>query len=249
MVETNRRYMSGAAADAAQIDVGLRKYMLMVYNYLGLGLAISGGTAMAISSLAMGTTADGQRYLTDFGATLFGTPLMWVFMFAPLGILFFISFRFQSISPGTMKVLYWVFVALFGVGLAPVFIVYTGESIARTFFITAASFGALSLYGYTTKRDLTALGAFCIMGLFGLLIAGIVNIFLASSMMQFIIAVAGVLIFAGLTAYDTQNIKNTYYESMGSDMYTKTAVMGAMHLFINFVNLFQFLLMFLGNRE
>lgn len=250
MQETNRRWMSGAAADKAQIDAGLRSYMLMVYNYLALGLAVAGGTAMAMASASFVYDANGKLAgLTSFGAAVFNSPLKWVIMLAPLGIIMLASFRFQSNSPGLTKILYWALVATMGMSLAAVFAIYTSESIARTFFITAAAFGGLSLFGYTTKKDLSGIGVFCVMGLIGLLIASIVNIFLASSMLQFIIAGAGVLIFSGLTAWDTQKIKNTYAASMGADMYTKTAVMGAMSLFINFINLFQFLLMFLGERE
>ena len=231
------RHLNHTLASTSEYDEGLRRYMLSVYNYLGLGLALAGGLAMLVASTP-----------ALYGTLLF-SPLRWVIFLAPLGLLFYMSARFESIALGTMKILYWVFASVLGISLASILLRYTGESVARTFFITAAAFGGLSLWGYTTKRSLSGIGTFCVMGLIGLVIASIVNIFLGSSMMQFIIAVAGVLIFSGLIAYDTQKIKNQYFQISGSELQDKVAVMGAVSLFLNFINLFQFLLMFLGNRE
>lgn len=229
------------AATSAEFDAGLRQYMLGIYNYMATGLAISGGVAWAIAN-----TPLGGIFFTAAGAP---NPLMWVGIFAPLGLLLVMSFGVARLSVPALQGLYWAFVALQGVGLSVLFLVYTDASIVRTLLITASAFAALSLYGYTTKRDLTAFGSFMVMGLFGLLIAMVVSIFFPSGMLQFIISVLGVLIFAGLTAWDTQRLKETYAASMGDEMAAKTSVMGAVSLYLNFINLFQFLLMFLGQRE
>ncbi|MBI5163510.1 MAG: Bax inhibitor-1/YccA family protein [Magnetospirillum sp.] len=229
--------MTAAQADAAHIDVGLRQYMLRVYNYMASGVALTG-----IVSLLVASSPDAL-------ALIFGTPLKWVVMIAPFALVMFISFRIEHVKASTAQALFWVYAALMGASLASIFIVFTGTSIARTFFITAAAFGSLSLYGYTTKRDLTGFGSFLVMGLFGLIIASIVNIFLASTMMQFIISAAGVLIFSGLTAYDTQKIKEIYWEADGSEVAAKKAVMGALTLYLDFINLFIMLLQFLGVRR
>jgi FtsH-binding integral membrane protein len=234
---SDRKYMTPAQAEAAQIDVGLRQYMLRVYNYMASALALTGIVAFLVASSPAATQL------------IFGTPLKWVVMLAPLGFVFFFSFKIHSMKASTAQALFWVFAALMGASLASVFLVFTGASVARTFFITAAAFGGLSLYGYTTKRDLSAFGTFLVMGLIGLIIASIVNIFLASSMLQFVISAAGVLIFAGLTAWDTQKIKETYYELDGGDVAVKKSVMGALTLYLDFINLFMFLLQFLGVRR
>jgi len=234
---TDRRYMSAAQADAAQIDVGLRQYMLRVYNYMASGLALTGIVALLVSSSPAMTQA------------IFGTPLKWVVMLAPIGLVFFLGARINRMQSSTASALFWVYSALMGASLASILLVYTGESVARTFFITAAAFGGLSLYGYTTKKDLSAFGSFLIMGLIGLMIASVINIFLASSMMQFVISAGGVLIFAGLTAYDTQKIKEMYWEGHDSETSSKMAIMGALNLYLDFVNLFIFLLQFLGVRR
>lgn len=234
---SDRKYMTPAQAEAAQIDVGLRQYMLRVYNYMASGLALTGIVALLVASSP------------TMVQLIFGTPLKWVVMFAPLGFVFFFSFKIESMKASTAQALFWVFAALMGASLASVFLVFTGASVARTFFITAAAFAGLSLYGYTTKRDLSAFGTFLVMGLIGLIIASIVNIFLASSMLQFVISAAGVLIFAGLTAWDTQKIKETYWELDGGDVAIKKSVMGALTLYLDFINLFMFLLQFLGVRR
>lgn len=229
------------AATSAEFDAGLRQYMLGIYNYMATGLAISGGVAWAIANTPLGNV-----FFTAAGTP---NPLMWVGIFAPIGLLLVMSFGVARLSVPALQGLYWAFVALQGVGLSVLFMVYTDASIVRTLLITASAFAALSLYGYTTKRDLTAFGSFMVMGLFGLLIAMVVSIFFPSGMLQFIISVLGVLIFAGLTAWDTQRLKETYAASMGDEMAAKTSIMGAVSLYLNFINLFQFLLMFLGQRE
>ena len=180
---------------------------------------------------------------------LFGTPLKWVVMLAPLALVFFFSFKIESMKASTAQTIFWVYAALMGASLATVLLVFTGASVARTFFVTAAAFAGLSLYGYTTKRDLSAFGTFLVMGLIGLIIASIVNIFLASSMLQFVISAAGVLIFAGLTAWDTQKIKEMYWEADGHEIASKKAIMGALTLYLDFINLFMFMLQFLGVRR
>ena len=226
---------------AAMIDEGLRAYMLKVYNLMALGLAITGIAAYGTYLLAYSNPA--------FAQLIFASPLKWVIVLAPVALVFFMSFRIHTMSVSAAQTTFWVYAALMGLSLSSIFMVYTGASIVQTFFVTAASFGALSLYGYTTKRDLSAMGSFLIMGLFGLIIASLVNIFLASSALEFAISVIGVLLFAGLTAYDTQTIKESYYEADGADVAGRKAIMGALQLYLDFINLFLFLLRFLGNRE
>ena len=234
---SDRKYMTPAQADAAQIDVGLRRYMLKVYNYMAGALALTGLVAFLIASSPAAVEV------------IFGTPLKWLVMLAPLGLVFFLGMRINQMRASTAQTLFWVYAALMGASLASVFLVFTGASVARTFFITAAAFAGLSLYGYTTKRDLSAFGSFLIMGLIGLMIASLVNIFLASPMMQWVISAAGVLIFAGLTAWDTQRIKEMYWELDDGEAATKKAVFGALSLYMDFINLFLFLLQFLGVRR
>lgn len=245
----------GTRADAS-VDMGLRAYMIRVYNLMALGMAITGVAALATVSLA--TTSDPSQavanlgngmLLTQFGAVLYGSPLRWVVMLAPLALVFFMSFRIHKLSVSAAQTTFWVYAALVGVSLSSIFLVYTAQSIVQTFFITAASFGALSLYGYTTKRDLSAMGSFLMMGLFGLIIAMVVNIFLASSALGFAISAIGVLIFAGLTAYDTQQIKEMYWEGDDTLVAGRKAIMGALRLYLDFLNLFLFMLQFMGNRE
>jgi FtsH-binding integral membrane protein len=218
-------------------DEALRQHMLRVYNYMGLGLLLTGAVAFLVAS----TPAIYQP--------IFGTPLKWVVMLAPLAFVFFFSFRIHAISAATAQTLFWVFCALMGLSMAAIFLVFTGTSIARTFFIAATMFGAMSLYGYTTRRDLSGAGSFLFMGLIGVIIAALVNLFLASSALQFIISVVGILVFTGLTAYDTQNIKEQFAESHGSEASSKLAVWGALSLYLNFINIFQLLLSFTGERE
>jgi uncharacterized protein len=238
--ETNRLNQAGAQTGAV-VDEGLRSYMLNVYNTMALGLALTGVAALGTATLAANNPA--------FAQLIYASPLKWVIMLAPLAAVFFLSFRIQSMSLTAATTTFWAYAGILGVSLSSIFMVYTSASIVQTFFITAASFGALSLYGYTTKRDLTGMGSFLFMGVVGILLASVVNIFLASSALQFVISAAGVLVFAGLTAYDTQDIKNMYYDADDADMMGKKALMGALRLYLDFINMFMFLLQFLGNRE
>ena len=236
MTEPRPAFGAYAGASAA-IDEGLRAHMLRVYNYMGLGLVVTGVVAMLVASTP-------ALYVP-----IFSTPLKWVVMLAPLAFVLFFSFRIESMSSSTAQTLFWAFCAVMGLSLASVFLVFTGVSIARTFFITAAMFGATSLYGYTTKRDLSGFGGFLMMGLIGVIIASIVNIFLGSSALQFAISVIGVLVFVGLTAWDTQNIRQQYLDYSDEEVRSKLAVFGALSLYLNFVNIFQLLLAFTGERE
>jgi FtsH-binding integral membrane protein len=263
MSDLDRNYASpfGRAAgrtDAAAVDAGLRAYMLRIYNYMSIGLAITGLAALGVYMAAVtsdpsaGAVRIGSSYLTPFGYAMFVSPLKWVFMLAPLAMVFAISFGINRLKPATAQLLFWAFSALMGISLSSIFLVYTHTSIVRVFFITAASFGALSLYGYTTKRDMTGMGSFLMMGLFGIIIASLVNLFIASSALQFIVSVVGVLIFAGLTAWDTQRLKNDYiygYASQGGDIAERAAITGALSLYLNFINLFTLLLQLLGQRD
>ena len=221
-------------------DEGLRSYMLSVYNYMGLALAITGLVAFIVGSTP-------ALYIP-----IFTSPLKWVVMLAPLGFVFFLGAKIQSMSTSAAQITFWAFAAVMGLSMASIFLVYTGESIARVFFITAATFGAVSLYGYTTKRDLSGMGSFLFMGLIGIVIASLVNIFLASSALQFAVSVIGVLVFTGLTAWDTQRLKEEYlggYARAGGDMVAKGAIMGALSLYLNFINLFMMLLQLFGGRR
>jgi FtsH-binding integral membrane protein len=230
--------------------------MLGVYNMMAIGLAVTGLAAFAVAALA--TTTDPSaavaqlangKMLTGLGVALYTSPLRWVVMLAPLAAVFFLSFRIERLSVSTANAVFWGYAALVGLSLSSIFLVYTSASITQTFFATAAAFGALSLYGYTTKRDLTAMGSFLIMGLFGLIIAMVINIFLQSSALSFAVSAIGVLIFAGLTAYDTQKIKEMYYESDDADVAGRKSIMGALTLYLDFINLFMFLLQFMGDRR
>jgi uncharacterized protein len=230
----------------AAVDEGLRSYMLGVYNYMAAGVALTGVAAYLTSMMAVG--ADGQ--LTAFGTALYASPLKWVVMLAPLAFVFFLSFRIEKMSVGAAQLTFWLFAAVMGVSLSSIFLVFTGQSIAQIFFITAATFGALSLWGYTTKRDISGWGSFLFMGLIGIILASIVNIFLQSSGMQFAISVIGVLVFAGLTAYDTQRIKDGYFMVAGNaEAMGRSAIMGALALYLDFINMFMMLLNLFGNRE
>ncbi|CAL8976167.1 BAX inhibitor (BI)-1/YccA family protein [Rhodoplanes serenus] len=260
-------YGTLSRAEAAAIDVGLRAYMLRVYNYMVLGLAITGFAALGMYMLSVtGDAASaakvmrngvevpmmmrGGMYLTQIGYTVYVSPLKWVIMLAPLGLVFALSFGVERMRPATAQVLFWLYAALVGLSLGSIFMVFTGTSVVRVFFITAATFGALSLWGYTTQRDLTGMGSFLIMGLFGIIIASLVNIFLGSTMLQWVISMVGVLVFAGLTAYDTQRLKNEYiYGAMEGDVLERSAIMGALSLYLDFINLFTLLLQLLGQRE
>jgi len=238
------------AARATVIDEGLRAYMIRVYNYMAAGVALTGVVAWFTYNAAVITNAAGQiTGLTPFGSAIFGGPATLILFLGTLGIVFFISFRISSLQPSTALMLFMGYAALLGLMLSSVFLAYTQTSITRTFFITAASFGALSFYGYTTQRDLSPIGAFLVMGLFGLILAMVVNIFLGSQGLAFAISVIGVLIFAGLTAWDTQRIKETYNVNDDGTMVGRKAVMGALTLYLDFINLFLFLLRFMGDRR
>jgi len=241
---------------AGAIDAGLRAYMLKVYNLMFLALLVTGAIAYGLYDAAVTTnpamaaaTIHGGLMLTSLGVALFVSPLKWVLVFAPLAIVLFINARLRSMSFGGAQTWFWIYSATVGASLSIIFLLYTAMSIGQVFFITAAAFGGLSLYGYTTKRDLSAFGSFLIMGVWGLIIASVVNIFLGNDMMRWVISVAGVGIFAGLTAWNTQSIKEMYYEGDGTELAGKKAIWGALALYIAFVAMFQYLLMLLGNRR
>ena len=227
-----------AGAAQADIDVGLREHMLRIYNYMASGLALTGIVAYVFAQSGM-------------YAQVAQTPLIWLLMLAPLGFVLVMSFGITRMTASTAQMLFWLFAGVMGLSLASIFLVFTGASIARVFFITAGTFAAMSFYGYTTKRDLTQFGSFLIMGLIGIIIAMIVNIFIASSALQFAISVIGVIVFVGLTAWDTQSIKQQYYELQYADSETngKTAIMGALRLYLDFIHLFMMLLQLLGVRR
>ena len=237
MNPTERRFGATTAQSGAMFDEGLRQHMLRVYNYMGAGLLITGMIALIVGSTP-------ALYVP-----IFSTPLKWVVMLAPLAFVLVLSFGINKLSVPAAQATFWAFSAVMGLSLSSIFLVYTDASIAKVFFITAATFGAMSLYGYTTKRDLTGMGSFLMMGLIGLIIASVVNMFMQSSMMEFIISIVGVLIFVGLTAYDTQKIKEGYSESFGADVLAKGAIMGALSLYLDFINLFLMMLRLFGNRE
>jgi FtsH-binding integral membrane protein len=232
-------WQQGTAArqDAALFDEGLRQHMLRIYNYMGLGLVLTGLVAYVVGNTP-------SLYIP-----IFSSPLKWVVMLAPLGFVLFMSFRMHAISSATAQLLFWAFCGVMGLSMASIFLQFTNGSIARTFFISAAMFGGMSLYGYTTKRDLSKFGSFLIMGLIGVVIASIVNIFLGSSALQFAISIIGLIVFIGLTAWDTQRIKEEYAEHAGHEELQKMAVFGALNLYLNFVNIFTLLLNLTGERE
>jgi FtsH-binding integral membrane protein len=220
----------------AQVDEGVRAHMQRVYGYMAGGLVLTGIVAYAAAS-------------SGFSQSLATTPLIWIVMLAPMGFVLALSFGIQRMSAGTATGLFWLFAAIMGLSLSSIFLVFTGTSIARVFFITAATFGGMSLYGYTTKSDLSGFGSFLLMGLFGIVIAALVNLFLGSSTLQFAISVIGVIVFVGLAAYDTQRIKRMYFESDAEDVASKKAVIGALALYLDFINLFMMLLQLFGQRR
>ena len=236
---TDPRFAQAGVAVGAT-DEGLRSFMLSVYNYMGLGLAITGLVALAVAS-------SPAIYMP-----IFTTPLKWVVILAPLGFVMFLSARIHAMSVSAAQLTFWLFAGVMGISMASIFLVFTGESIARVFLVTAATFGAVSLYGYTTKRDLSGMGSFLFMGLIGIVIASLVNLFIGSTALQFAVSVIGVLVFTGLTAWDTQRLKEQYLGSLqyaGADIAGKTAVMGALSLYLNFINLFTMLLQLMGNQR
>lgn len=230
------------AIPAVAFDAGLRTYMLAVYNYMASGLLLTGIVAMLVAN----STAIRAVFFAASGTP---TLLGWIAVFAPLALVFTLSFGINRLSENTVKALFWTYAILMGVSLSTILLAYTGVSVARTFFVTAAAFGGLSLWGYTTKRNLSALGTFLIMGIFGLLIAMVVNMFLRSSTLDLIVSAIGVLLFAGLAAFDTQKIKSVYFDVAGTEFRGKAVVMGALTLYLDFLNLFLFLLRFMGDRR
>ncbi len=240
----------GFADRTAAVDAGLRAYMLRVYNYMAAAVALTGVVSWFTFNAAVVTdAATGRPALTSFGQTLYSGPASIVLLLGTLGLVFFISFRINRLQYTTAMALFMLYAALLGVTLSSIFLTYTGASITRVFFISAASFGALSLWGYTTQRDLSGMGSFLIMGLFGIIIASLVNIFLKSSGLDWVISVVGVGVFAGLTAYDTQRIKEMY-DSMDDDgTIGRKAIMGALSLYLDFINLFLMLLRLVGDRR
>ena len=249
-IGTEKQVFTGARVDQAAYDAGLRAHMLRVYNYMASGLALTGIFAVVIAQMSVITNDAGQIVgLTSLGQSLFGSPLKWVVMLLPIGLVFFFSARLHALKQSTAQMVFWVFAALMGVSLATVFMVFTGASIARVFFITAGTFAGMSLWGYTTSKDLSGMGSFLFMGLIGIIIASIVNIFIGSSALHFAISVIGVLVFVGLTAYDTQKIKNEYAEHYDSETKGKLAISGALRLYLDFINLFVMLMHLFGARR
>ncbi len=253
MAQYDTRYAAATTVSrqGAAVDQGLRAYMLSVYNYMAAGVALSGATAYLTYMMAVAQTkANGGLILTPFGQALYLSPLKYVVMFAPLAFVLFLSFRVYKMSLPATQLAFWAFAAVMGVSLSSIFVVFKLGSITQIFFITAAAFASLSLYGYTTKRDLSGWGSFLIMGVVGILIAAIVNLFLQSSALQFAISSIAVLVFAGLTAYDTQQIKDNYYTVAGNVAEAgKAAIMGALNLYLDFINIFVSLLQLMGDRE
>ncbi len=249
MAEFDRPSVAARPGTAAVIDQGLRSYMLRVYNYMGIGLVVTGLVAYFTYAASFVQEAGHIVGLTSFGAVIFESPLRWVIFLAPLAFVLVLSFGITKLSTPVTQLLFWLFAAVMGLSLASIFAVYTTGSIAQVFFISAATFGAMSLYGYTTKRDLTQIGSFLIMGLIGVVIASVVNVFLQSSGLGFAISIIGVLVFVGLTAWDTQKIKASYNVGFGADVLAKGAIMGALSLYLDFINIFLFLLRIFGNQR
>ncbi|MFL2678925.1 MAG: Bax inhibitor-1/YccA family protein [Alphaproteobacteria bacterium] len=231
-------------ASTSEIDLGLKAYMNKVYSFMAFGLALTGALAHLTSSLAFDFSTN---TMTSFGAAIYTSPLAFIIMLSPLAFIIALNFGVAKMKESTLQILFWAFAAVMGVSLSSIFIQYTGESVARVFFITAGAFGGLSLYGYTTKKDLSGWGSFLFIGLIGILLASIVNIFMQSTGLQFAISAIGVLVFAGLTAYDTQRIKAMYYDGYGQE--GKKAIMGALSLYLNFINLFIMLIQLFGQRR
>jgi FtsH-binding integral membrane protein len=252
MSDFNRNYAAPsrgyAGADQATIDAGLRAHMIKVYNYMAVAVALTGVVAWLTFNMAV-TESAGRLLLTPFGQALYSGPAVIVLLLGTLGLVFLISWMIDRLSAGTARALFFLYAGLLGIMLSSIFLTYTGTSITRVFFISAAAFGALSLYGYTTQRDLSAFGAFLIMGLFGIIIAMLVNLFLKSSALDFAISVIGVGVFAGLTAWDTQKIKEMYDVNDDGTVAGRKVVMGALSLYLDFINLFLMLLRLLGDRR
>jgi FtsH-binding integral membrane protein len=248
-INKSKTTIQSSLSDAI-IDQGLRSYMLKVYNYMASGVLLTGFIALLLFKMAVVSGPNGEIIgLTSLGNTIYNSGFAWVLMLAPLGVVFYMSFGIAKMSTAKAQTVFWIFAGLMGASLSSIFLAYTGTSITRVFFITSGTFGAMSIYGYTTKKDLTKLGSFLFMGLIGIIIASLVNLFLKSSMMYFVISIIGVLVFVGLTAYDTQKIKNMYLASDSGEMIGKKAVMGALTLYLDFINLFIMLLRLFGQRR
>ena len=248
MADYDNRLARGADGALASVDAGLRAYMLRVYNYMLVGLGLTGAVAWLTANTPLVNVFYNQVQTAN-GVGIQPNILGWIAVFAPVAMVFFLSFRLQKMSFAAAQTTFWVYAALMGVSLSTILFLYTGSSIALTFFVTAATFGAMSLWGYTTGRDLTGFGSFLFMGLIGLILASLANFFFHSSQLQFIVSVIGVFIFTGLTAYDSQSIKNLYYAGDDSETTGKKAIMGALRLYLDFINLFLYLLRFMGNRR
>jgi uncharacterized protein len=253
MINFNKNEILNKAKAAQQstvvMDEGLRAYMLKVYNYMATGILLTGIVALLTFKVAVEEISNAEIILTPFGNSIYNSGLRWVVMLAPLAVVFYMSFGINKMSASKAQTTFWVFAGLMGLSLSSLLLFYTGMSVTRVFFICSATFGAMSIYGYTTKRDLTKLGSFLMMGLIGIIIASIVNYFMQSTMMHFVISILGVLIFVGLTAYDTQKIKNMYAASDTGELMGKKAVMGALTLYLDFINLFIMLLRLFGQRR
>src|SRR5215471_4937115 len=251
MAQFESASIQSSRASTAAVDEGLRAYMLRVYNYMAGGILLTGVVAYLTYSAAVVRSAEATGIaLTAFGQLLYGSPVKWVVMLAPLISVVFLSVRVSKMSAGAAQICFWLFSAVMGLSLSSIFLLYTGESITRVFFVTAAAFAALSIYGYTTRRDLSAWGTFLIMGVVGIILASLVNLWLQSSSLQFALSTIGVLVFAGLTAYDTQRIKDVYYQVLHDMTATsKAAIMGALRLYLDFINMFIMMLSLFGRRH
>jgi len=245
----NTRYGAGLARSGVAVDQGLRAYMIGVYNYMTLGLGVTGLVAYAAFALGTVQTASGRLALTDFGHAIYVSPLRWLIVLSPLALVFWLSARINTMSVATARNAFIAFAALIGLSMSALLVVYTGASIGRAFFATAAAFASLSLYGYTTQRSLSAMGSFMMMGVIGLIVASLINLFLHSTGLQFGISILAVVIFAGLTAWDTQSIKEMYYSGDSYEMVHKKSIHGALRLYLDFINMFQALLMLTGSQR
>jgi len=245
----NTRYGAGLARSGVAVDQGLRAYMIGVYNYMTLGLGVTGLVAWAAFRLGTVDVGGGRLGLTDFGHAIYVSPLRWLIVFSPLALVFYLSARITSMSVASARNAFIAFAALIGLSMSALLVVYTGASIGRAFFATAAAFASLSLYGYTTKRDLSAMGSFMMMGVIGLIVASLINLFLHSTGLQFGISILAVVIFAGLTAWDTQSIKQMYYSGDSYEMVHKKSIHGALRLYLDFINMFQAILMLTGSQR
>ncbi len=245
----NSRLGAGYARSGAVVDQGLRAYMIGVYNYMTLGLGVTGLVAYGAFALGTVQVGNGRLALTEFGHAIYASPLRWLIVLSPLAVVFWLSARINSMSAASARNAFIAFAALIGLSMSALLVVYTGASIGRAFFATAAAFASLSVYGYTTQRNLSAMGSFMMMGVVGLIVASLLNLFLQSSGLQFGISILAVVIFAGLTAWDTQSIREMYFEGDGYEMVQKKSINGALRLYLDFINMFQAILMLTGSNR